>query len=287
MPKLFKDQAIEDEILEKGYLKVTLLPPDAVKMLVDETNKFIKTLPKEYMSGFLSLGRVTESDLRYQSTTIIRKLFIPYLYNYLMEDEVEIMSGVHLIKVPGMNGELSIHQDSSMIDEHEFLSAYAWTPLQKTHRWNGTLKIIPGSHLLGNTQRSLNVFNPFAEYTPALKKYEIALSVKPGEVVFFHSALMHASSTNLTLSRRVAINCFIKPKKAQLTHYYRDENTPVDKVERFAVPADFYFKEDILKRPDESKYPMYGMEKWDLPSLTPSQFKELCQQFLENHLVKQ
>jgi hypothetical protein len=288
MPRLFKDQDLENKICEKGYAIVPVLPPDVVKKLKNETNSFIKTLPPAYLKGFLSLGRVMEPDLRSRSTQIIREYFIPSLYEYLQEDKVEIRSGVHLIKLPGTNGLLDIHQDSSMVDERKFLSVYAWAPLQHTHKWNGTLNIIPGSHLLGNIHRSLNVYNPFVNYLQNLRKYEIPLSVKPGEVVFFHSALMHSSSLNYSWKKRVAINCFIKPKDAPLTHYFRDEQTPADKVEKYEVPPEFYFEEDIMARPNPVKYVMSGVEDWSMAELSKQEFEGLRERFLEpnSHTTK-
>lgn len=280
MPELFKDRQLEETICKQGYAIVPVIPPEGVKKLKEETDRFIESLPSAYLSGFLSLGRVMEPELRQRSTRIVRDFFIPYLKNFLLDEGVEIRSGVHLIKVPGTKGLLNIHQDSSMVDEHKYLSVYAWAPLQKTSKWNGTLNIIPGSHLLGNIHRSLNVYNPFVRYIDALRKYQIALKVKPGEVVFFHSALMHSSSLNFSFRKRVAINCFIKPVSAPLTHYFRDEHTPAGKVEKFVVPPEFYFQEDIMARPDPQKYPMIGMDDWSMPELSEPEFESLCDRFI-------
>lgn len=274
MSKLFKDPAVEQQILEKGYVKLPLLSSEQIKKLRSESDQFIKTIPVDYLKGFLSLGRVSEHDARNLSTEIIRKNYIPALSRYLLSDQLDIMSGVHLIKSPGFNGALNIHQDSSMVDELKYLSVYAWTPLQNTHKWNGTLKVIPYSHLLGNIQRTLNVPSPFINFLDALKKFEVPINVKAGEVVFFHSALMHSSAINLTLYKRIAVNCFIKPKEAQFLHYYRDNDTPEKKVEVFEVSPHFYYNEDILKRPDTKSYPFREYQDWVLSSISQEEFYE-------------
>ena len=277
---MLKNSEYENELLKKGYLKVALFSEEETDQLYRDSIKLIQQIPKVFLKGFVSVGRIPDSRIRNLSTDLIRLHFLPRLQS-LFEENYEFVSGVHLIKMPGLQGTLNIHQDSSMVDERNFTSVYAWMPLQRTNILNGTLHVIPGSHLFGNVHRTLNIPNPFKAYIPPLKKFEVALPVKKGEVVLFHSALMHSSPVNLSFFKRLAINCFIKPKAAPLVHYFLDENTAAGKVDVFEITPDFYYCEDILKRPDEHKYPYKGTETLAMPALGEGEFMELCKKFLD------
>ncbi|MEZ5009089.1 MAG: phytanoyl-CoA dioxygenase family protein [Chitinophagales bacterium] len=150
---------------------------------------------------------------------------------------------------------MSPHQDSSHVDERKTFSVYAWIPLQNVNKWNVVfiiyLKVIHGVFISG----LLNVEWPLKDKVKELSKMMEPLKMKKGEVLFFHSALIHSSPPNYTFKTRVAINYYLHPKDHPFLHFYEDKETPEGKVEMFEVTPEYFYNEDFERRPSE-KYPL-------------------------------
>jgi len=90
----------------------------------------------------------------------------------------------------------------------------SWTAMQKVHRNNGCLVVLPGTHtgeLLrhGYPEWSGGVnkmYHGILDYKVDDKKL-VYLEMEPGDTVFFHPILIHGSGTNRTNGFRKAISC--------------------------------------------------------------------------------
>lgn len=249
--QLFKDIDVDTDYKKLGYCKLTLMDPSEYDELIEQTNALLKGLPSKYKKGFHVLGLAEEPAIRLASNAIIAKYLKPGLLKLFVDDLVEMVPGIHVIKQPGIRGNLGLHQDSSHLNESMFLYATAWIPLQDVTTRNGCLRMVPGSHLFGNRQRGLTIADPLAKQRPILKKHMLPLPVKKGEVILFHSALFHGSSFNLSLKPRIAVMGMIKPKASPFLHYFKDNKTPEGKVDVFEVQPDFFYKNDVFKRPEK------------------------------------
>lgn len=275
----FRDNTIQQEIKQKGYAVRHLLTHEAVTQLQSSFNQILEH-PDFQMSGlFWSSGRSFSTEIRNMAKIAIDDHIKPALTEFVFEEVVELIGGVFVAKPPSKDSSLSPHQDSSHINEDEFMSIYAWCALTDTNCQNGAVHVLPGSHMFGNIHRSLNIPWQFEPYKEMMWKYCIPLPMKAGEVLFFDSALIHCSPPNLSDKLRLGANFFIQPKEAPFTHYYRDETTPIGMVEKYHVSIDFYYNEDFEKRPSD-KYTFLGMERYRDLKLNKKKLRKLCEKAL-------
>jgi ectoine hydroxylase-related dioxygenase (phytanoyl-CoA dioxygenase family) len=81
----------------------------------------------------------------------------------------------------------------------------AWIPLQDTVYLNGCLAVMPGSQLLGPIEHDIKVLSK-RDYPSRIFDREVRyVEVKKGDVVLFHSCLLHSSSLNLSNGIRFSV----------------------------------------------------------------------------------
>ncbi|MBK9353455.1 MAG: phytanoyl-CoA dioxygenase family protein [Bacteroidetes bacterium] len=166
------------------------------------------------------------------------------------------------IKPASKTSQLNPHQDTPIVDELNLYAIYAWIPLCDVNEKNGTLSVLPKSHLWGNYQRSLNVPWIYEKYTNKLWKLMKPLNINKGDLICFDSALIHASGPNMSNEVRVAYNTAILPKNFQQVHYYMDKDTPKNKVEEYLIDETFYMNENIMQKPP-SRFQLKSIQDWN------------------------
>lgn len=264
--RFFKDMDLQEAIREQGYIKIPLLDSVSVRALRRDARELLGKIPvRQKIWKYISAGRIADPEIRKFSNKSIEKHVVPRL-RPLFHDNIDLIPGVHLIKPPSPASMLNAHQDSALVNERRYLSVYAWVPLVDTNKRNGTLHVIPRSHHLELYQRSLNVPWELEPFMKSLNKYLIPVKAKAGEVVFFDSALVHGSPNNLSLSTRIAVNVFLKPREADYLHYYM-EDMDGDEVEVYKVSPEFFIEHDISKRPSRP-FELLRLEKRQLLHLT-------------------
>ena len=86
-------------------------------------------------------------------------------------------------------GKTHWHMDaiSGLCDSHESRISNAWIPLTEATPENGCLMVVPGSH-------TGNVYDPADQ--EELAERGLVLPMRPGDVLFLHNKLLHASTQN-------------------------------------------------------------------------------------------
>jgi hypothetical protein len=276
--KFFKNPEYQLEIARKGYVILNLFTQDEVDKLNDVFEQFRK-LAGDLPDTFLASGRINIPEVRNFVTSSISKIIDPKLKELVWEDEVDVISGSFLIKPPTQNSELAPHQDQSLIDERKYFAVYGWMPLCETTIENGALHVLPGSHRLGDLFRSLTIRWKFQDYTEIMKKYMVGVPMKPGQMIFFDSALVHGSPPNYTDKWRIGVNTFLKPKAAHVLNHFKDKDTPKGKIETFQVSLDFFNNYNIMERPPV-QFPRIAIEDEPDFGLTEKKFDRLCKQLV-------
>lgn len=69
---------------------------------------------------------------------------------------------------------------------------------------NGWLEVVPGTHRLGNVQRTLNVPWQFAGQEEVFRRHSVGLRMPAGSVCLFDAALVHGSPPNRSREVRFA-----------------------------------------------------------------------------------
>lgn len=273
----FVNTSIQKEIAQNGFSVVDMITEKEIKELSKDFNEILSRNDTEFDKLFWNSGRVKSVAVRNLARKSIEKNIKPNLEKFFLPEKADLMGGVFVVKPLGSDGGLNPHQDSSHVEEDKYISVYAWCPMTDVNENNGALCVIPGSHLWGNKQRSLNIPWQFEPFIKDLWDFAIPLNVKAGQVVFFDSATIHCSKPNLSKEIRIATNFFIKQKKADFLHFFSDESTPY-KIEKYQVDMDFFYSKNFLERPS-NEYPFIGEEKYLDLKLNSKKLKNLYSEF--------
>ena len=275
MQVTFKDRGIAEAIEQKGYCIKDLLSLEEVDQLRDSFDALKVMAGQSIGESFWPSGRHPDASVRNFAKQEIEKIVPGKLAEYVVTEETTFIGGTFLIKPSSEQSALNPHQDSSHVDERSGFSVYAWMPLTDTSEENGCVYYLPDSQNWGIDQRSLNVPWPLGEIENELWPLMIPIPMKAGQVLFFHSALVHSSSNNLSGETRIALNYYLHPKQSPFCHFYTDESMPEGKVEMYAVTPDFYYSEDFESKPNEEKYPL--LELMDISRVDMSKVRSLIE----------
>ena len=155
-------------------------------------------------------------------------------------DDVEPLAVQTMLyfKPPGARGQ-ALHQDNYYLRVSPGTCIGAWLALDACDEANGCMRVVPGSHrwpILCTQPADGDV--SFTDATVPLPASREAVSVlmQPGDVLFFHGALVHGSLPNTTADRfrRALIGHYIDGRAQQVTPY----DQPVLRMdgEEFTLP---------------------------------------------------
>jgi len=240
------------------------------------TYESIAQLPGfELTDKFLNSGRLHNPKIRALVHEAINRgaaAILPRMFD--MRKVATRTGGAFQVKPPSDMSELQIHQDSSVIDEDNDYCLFVWIPLCDVTMEHGPLHFLEGSHLWGNTQRSLGVPWNFERHDTLLRKHMTPVTARAGDVIVFDPAILHSSSKNLSTALRCAITLTVLRQDYQLVYYFMGEDTPDGMIEKYRISEAFYSDYDFVSRPDGSRFPM-TLEPYRPFNLSPDQVKEL------------
>jgi hypothetical protein len=134
----------------------------------------------------------------------------------IMEGPISLLRKIPLrIDVPMEIKELAVwHQDVWYV-RGSADTVTAWIPLQDTTYLNGCLLVMPGSHLLGNLDHDVTVLGKRHFPSGVFDREVRYVEMHAGDLLLFHSRLLHSSGLNLSSSIRFAVNARFAPSDHQ------------------------------------------------------------------------
>jgi len=285
----FKDKTHHNDIQTNGFVIIKDAVSESNIRLLEETYQKLTQFPDYSITNkFQNSGRFQSPEIRnfvMENIGVFSKDFLPSVFNPNVYDENT--TGAFQIKPPSKVSELNPHQDAPVIDELNESGLFVWIPLCDITEENGPILVLPGSHLWGNHQRSLNVTWPFEKHTKTLWKEMQPVYMNKGDILCWDTALIHASSPNLSKETRVAITTTLLPKNFKMVEYFKDKQTLEDSVEKYQVERSFWESEDIMKRPPCPPNQFLGYEKLAFPaSISKKQLLQLIEKtkhHISNH----
>lgn len=265
----FLDDALARAIEIEGYVIESLLSEREIGRLREAYDKMAALEAASIGDLFWPSGRCADPGVRNFAKQAIESVIPARLAEYVNVETTRFIGGTFLVKPPSEVSSLDPHQDSSHVDERHGYSVYAWIPLVDTNEENGWFQYLPGSHTWGIHQRSLNVPWPLADVNKQMWPLMQGIPMKAGQVLFFHSALVHSSPPNRSNRVRLAVNYYLHPKDSPFCHFYTDGTLPEGKVEMYSVTPDFYYSENFEQKPDAAKYPL--LETMDISKFDKEQ----------------
>lgn len=284
MDSLFTNEheILNAKICDRGFCTFPLLQDEQVNYLLNfYKEKTISSLPGFHPTMF-------HNDYKYRKTVndVITTVFKTSLKNYV-SDEYEILYGNFMVKEPGIDSAMKIHQDWAYVDETKYSSFAFWIPLCDLTFENGAFNAIPFSHNIKNPIRGVGTFCPFDEHQKILKEqYSEALYLKAGEAVCWNHKLAHYSPPNLTDIPRVAVTVIVVPKEAELLHFFKSDFDNI--LQKYKIDKDFFLDYKIGESPnlsptEKSNYTPVLYSKTDIIELLkPYKIKEIFKDKFSN-----
>jgi hypothetical protein len=241
--KLFYSQTLNDDFDKNGFVKLPLSPDCDLDSLLTEINTLQpedKFLANQKSSLHNPTFHATFFDLcdsyRIDVLKIVQSFFKSFLGGNI--SGYKIVMGNIFIKPP-YTGEVSTHQNMTLIDETKHTSISLWCPLIDTFFENGTMCVVPGTHKKLVKYRSDIIPWPLQwYYEQEGKKDFVPIHVKKGEVIVLDDSLVHYTPINSTEHSRIVLHAIAIPKDAELLYFKKDVALKV--VNKYVVDELFW-----------------------------------------------
>lgn len=277
----YKNMDYFQDIKTKGYIIIRNAVLEKQLAMLEVTYQQLTQFPEFSLKDkFQNSGRFQAPEIRnfvMENIGQFSKEFLPLIFNPEVYDSNT--TGAFQIKPSSKISELNPHQDAPVIDETKENGLFVWIPLCDITEKNGAVCVLPGSHLWGNHQRSLNVPWPFEKHIKLLWKFMQPIYLNKGDILVWDTALVHSSFPNLSNETRIAITTTILPKNFDMVEYFMDKKTPKGKIEKYKVERSFWESEDIMRRPPCPPNKFIELEDMVFDKITSNQLLELINRF--------
>jgi hypothetical protein len=271
MLKVFKDDALQEQMERNGYVVLPFYTPQEVEQLMEI---FHKLHSGGSVEGFFSSTFSMDTNYREVANQAIIDICRRSMEEYLTD--YKTFCACYLVKASDNKNALSVHQDMTLVDEQKFSGFNIWAPLINLNENNGPLQVLPGSHRIVPTLRGSTIPGIYEDTHEYLRQYMKTLYLKAGEAVVFDQSIIHASPNNVSGELRPVTNTFFTHKDARILTCYHEKSN--NKIELFEHEDSFMteyinFGYDIHSRPTIGT--SLGYVDYDFPKLTEEQLDKL------------
>lgn len=270
MLKVFRSDELQQSFEKNGYVVVPFYTPEEVQEL---TALYHRLHPKDEQ-GFFPSTFSKDKNYRTVADIEIRRICERPMAAYLQD--IKTMCGCFIVKSPGPESAMCVHQDMTLVDESIYTGINIWVPLIDLTLTNGILQVLPGSHRLYPTYRGSTIPGFYDEVNEQIKPYLQTVFAKAGEAVIFDQSIIHYSDANLSDNVRIVTNTYFTHKDATFRIAYWNKEMG-NKVELFEEDDSFMtdfeqFGHNIHDRPKIGK--SLGLFDYEFPKITSAQLEE-------------
>jgi ectoine hydroxylase-related dioxygenase (phytanoyl-CoA dioxygenase family) len=255
---IFKNKELSNRFEKEGYVVFPFFCEEEIEQL----KKIYLDINQSEDLVFKSSSYIDDLELKEAVNAKVELIFNDKIESIFKD--YKSLGTSFLTKQNGLNTNMPIHQDWTVVDETKYSSVTCWIPLIDTTNQNGAMQVIDGSHLFSQALRgpSLPISFSDIDLSPFLK----TIPLKAGEGILFNHALIHASHSNHSNQERVAVTYGLTNKDAQLLMYYSRDN----RVEEWEMPDTMFLeypkvrfepKLGYLKREFEYKIPKLALQE--------------------------
>ena len=273
MTALFKSPALQKELEQNGFVKVSLLSKTEVSELMNAYQSV--ALEHEKINiPYITTSHSNNSNLITFVDNVLQKIMAPAIDNYLMN--YNLLFGNYLIKMPGNASETSPHQDITFVDESQFTSVNIWVALQDTDKENGCMYFLKGSHNLLPSLRPTHSYPwLYEKVTDEIKQRVEPFPAKVGEAFIFNHAVIHGSYSNSSSQPRIAAVIAAYNMGAELLHYYLPEGEK-NNLQKYKMTKNAFLH--FVKGQAPARGTFIEKKQYDFKQLNNQEFKSLLKQ---------
>lgn len=156
-----------------------------------------------------SVSRVFNCHAEGAASDVARRAVLVDILEDLLGPDIDCFQSQFIFKNPGVIGQ-PWHQDSYYFTFDRQPQVGVWLALSRANVDNGCLWVVPGSHRSGRIFEHVPDRRPqanlgYLEIVDQDVSDRIPVVIKPGDVLFFHSGLMHMSTDKFADYRRSAM----------------------------------------------------------------------------------
>jgi ectoine hydroxylase-related dioxygenase (phytanoyl-CoA dioxygenase family) len=224
--RTFKDDDLQEAFSRNGYVVINLAEASVMKHLAED----YQALYPDNRDGCVFSCHDSDSDRRSKAEKLLHQVVVKRASDFL--DAYRYVSSSFVAKYPGENGVITPHTDYTFVDDMQYDAVAIWAPLTDITTAAGRLHVLPGSH----RYTPLCGSNLFRKYTDIQLADMTEIDVSIGQAVCYNLRTIHASPANTSLTPRVAVNCVMIPKEADIWHVTREDQ----EILIYAVDNEFY-----------------------------------------------
>jgi phytanoyl-CoA hydroxylase len=240
----FVDPQMCDTILEvaKEHLDQKIEPIET-ELGYDSRDKEYRTNVTDYSSKAKEeevvvrrLRQVYNRDIRFKNWMENEK--IRPILEQILDDQVVITTAHHnsiMTKMPHLSTQTAWHQDRRYWRFSDDNLISVWLALDDEYSQNGVLEFIPGSHVLEYETNQFDEKEYFLEENAtnqALIAKKTSTDLKKGDVVIFHSLLLHRANKNSTDKPKISFVYTVKGKNTKAIEGTRSSEFPEVELEK-------------------------------------------------------
>jgi hypothetical protein len=275
MKRVFVDPKLQETFEKEGYVIVDFYNPEETQDALDLYYKLHPVDEKGFFPGTYSLDKHYRGDMDKGLKQIGNRSIASYL------TDIKVICASYIVKTPGPESGMSIHQDMSLVDESRFTGINIWIPLIDLTIENGALFVLPESHRIFPTYRGSSITEFFGNVMGDMIDFLHPVLVKAGQAVIFDQSIIHYSPPNYSDKIRIVTNTYFTHKDAEFRTYFWEPSMGENHVEGFAQDDNFMldyeqFGENIRQRPKVGQS----------LGLIPYNFPKIDRAFLEGRFKK-
>jgi hypothetical protein len=222
---------LNNTLLADGFVIVDILDSAEIIYLNELCNKYLTNTQSDFIAASHFLSQAESNFINEELHTILKPKMQKLFPN------LELLGGTLATKIKGKSN-LKAHNDWDIVDEHQFKSYNLWLTLVDTNKKNGTLGLIPNSHLWQHHHRGFNIPSTFETYTEKFIKIGFEPDLRAGQAILYNHKLIHYSRPNITDNPRNVAIVGMKDRESSLQVSFSLDNK---NIETYVVEeSDFY-----------------------------------------------
>ncbi len=228
-PGIFADPELNRRFHREGYVVVRLVEV-AIAHALRAQCELYGPAPGDSRDGLFNDTWSTDVTFKAEVAELLSR-FLDSAIEAALTD-YRVLGLTRISKWPGNAGAVVAHRDPTFVEEPKSISVGVWFALEATDVTQGTMHVVPRSHLLASgTRCHQSALNLYPDIDSAEGTFSSPVLLEPGEALLYYHRLIHSSPPNNSDKLRTVVGGIAVPRSAAATYAIGRTETTADLVE--------------------------------------------------------